>query len=170
MECSRAKNGAAIPNGQIQKRWKKLPADSLSRTQKPAVRRLVVLRPACRQTFGPVVHGILTVCWQGGPPLSRLSPQGASRGGNHGSDALPSRKFSHFTCFLPLDRPQTRLNSRWRRGSESNRRIGLLQSPALPLGYPAIRRRTLPRCSAGATKNFKKIVDKAMRERLCALP
>jgi hypothetical protein len=25
----------------------------------------------------------------------------------------------------------------WRRGSESNRRIGLLQSPALPLGYPA---------------------------------
>ena len=27
----------------------------------------------------------------------------------------------------------------WRRGSESNRRIRLLQSPALPLGYPAIR-------------------------------
>src|ERR1044071_2177579 len=25
----------------------------------------------------------------------------------------------------------------WRRGSESNRRIRLLQSPALPLGYPA---------------------------------
>ena len=27
----------------------------------------------------------------------------------------------------------------WRRGSESNRRIRLLQSPALPLGYPATR-------------------------------
>ena len=27
----------------------------------------------------------------------------------------------------------------WRRGSESNRRIRLLQSPALPLGYPAIQ-------------------------------
>lgn len=26
----------------------------------------------------------------------------------------------------------------WRHGSESNRRIGLLQSPALPLGYRAI--------------------------------
>src|SRR5690606_22482622 len=26
----------------------------------------------------------------------------------------------------------------WRRGSESNRRIRLLQSPALPLGYPAV--------------------------------
>ena len=26
----------------------------------------------------------------------------------------------------------------WRRGTESNRRMGLLQSPALPLGYPAI--------------------------------
>ena len=26
----------------------------------------------------------------------------------------------------------------WRRGSESNRRMRLLQSPALPLGYPAI--------------------------------
>jgi hypothetical protein len=25
----------------------------------------------------------------------------------------------------------------WRRGSESNRRMGLLQSPALPLGYLA---------------------------------
>ena len=25
----------------------------------------------------------------------------------------------------------------WRRGTESNRRMGLLQSPALPLGYPA---------------------------------
>ena len=31
--------------------------------------------------------------------------------------------------------------SRWRRGSESNRRMRLLQSPALPLGYPAIRNR-----------------------------
>ena len=29
----------------------------------------------------------------------------------------------------------------WRRGSESNRRIRLLQSPALPLGYPATRLR-----------------------------
>ena len=28
---------------------------------------------------------------------------------------------------------------KWRRGSESNRRIRLLQSPALPLGYPAVR-------------------------------
>ena len=28
---------------------------------------------------------------------------------------------------------------KWRRGSESNRRIRLLQSPALPLGYPAIQ-------------------------------
>ncbi len=28
-------------------------------------------------------------------------------------------------------------SSSWRRGSESNRRIRLLQSPALPLGYPA---------------------------------
>ena len=28
----------------------------------------------------------------------------------------------------------------WRRGSESNRRIRLLQSPALPLGYPAVCR------------------------------
>ena len=27
----------------------------------------------------------------------------------------------------------------WRRGSESNRRIRLLQSPALPLGYPAVK-------------------------------
>jgi hypothetical protein len=27
---------------------------------------------------------------------------------------------------------------KWRRGSESNRRMGLLQSPALPLGYPAM--------------------------------
>ena len=27
----------------------------------------------------------------------------------------------------------------WRRGSESNRRMRLLQSPALPLGYPATR-------------------------------
>ncbi len=30
----------------------------------------------------------------------------------------------------------------WRRGSESNRRMGLLQSPALPLGYPASTQRT----------------------------
>ena len=29
---------------------------------------------------------------------------------------------------------------RWRRGSESNRRMRLLQSPALPLGYPATGR------------------------------
>jgi hypothetical protein len=36
----------------------------------------------------------------------------------------------------PLEiRPQKR------RGSESNRRMGLLQSPALPLGYPAARNR-----------------------------
>lgn len=33
---------------------------------------------------------------------------------------------------IPLDFP-------WRRGGESNPRIGVLQTPALPLGYPAIR-------------------------------
>ena len=32
--------------------------------------------------------------------------------------------------------PSTR--SKERRGTESNRRMGLLQSPALPLGYPAV--------------------------------
>gem|GEM_PF-3746753 len=29
----------------------------------------------------------------------------------------------------------------WRRGSESNRRIRVLQTPALPLGYPAVKNR-----------------------------
>lgn len=33
---------------------------------------------------------------------------------------------------------------KWRRGSESNRRMGLLQSPALPLGYPAIKLKKSP--------------------------
>src|SRR5260370_19404140 len=36
--------------------------------------------------------------------------------------------------FPPSPLPATYV---WRRGSESNRRIRLLQSPALPLGYPA---------------------------------
>src|SRR2546429_1093688 len=34
-------------------------------------------------------------------------------------------------------RGNTDFQGAWRRGSESNRRIRLLQSPALPLGYPA---------------------------------
>ena len=34
--------------------------------------------------------------------------------------------------------PYTPISYNWRRGSESNRRMGLLQSPALPLGYPAV--------------------------------
>jgi hypothetical protein len=32
---------------------------------------------------------------------------------------------------------------RWRRGRESNPRIGVLQTPALPLGYPAAKERGL---------------------------
>lgn len=43
----------------------------------------------------------------------------------------------------------------WRRGSESNRRMRLLQSPALPLGYPAITARELDdTCSSGARRDF----------------
>jgi hypothetical protein len=43
----------------------------------------------------------------------------------------------------PLDprKPHKKAGFGWRRGSESNRRIQLLQSRALPLGYPAIRNR-----------------------------
>src|SRR6266545_4449940 len=40
----------------------------------------------------------------------------------------------------------------WRRGSESNRRMRLLQSPALPLGYPA----AVPKLSSLlASRKFK---------------
>jgi hypothetical protein len=41
----------------------------------------------------------------------------------------------------------------WRRGSESNRRIELLQSPALPLGYPAIIKDT-----ANSIQSLKKSI------------
>src|SRR5581483_115204 len=40
----------------------------------------------------------------------------------------------------------------WRRGSESNRRIRLLQSPALPLGYPAVRLRCEKKSVYSASK------------------
>ena len=44
----------------------------------------------------------------------------------------------------------------WRRGSESNRRMRLLQSPALPLGYPA----AVPKLSSPlAPRKFKFISD-----------
>ena len=39
----------------------------------------------------------------------------------------------------PHQKPLIYWGFRWRRRSESNRRMGLLQSPALPLGYSATR-------------------------------
>src|SRR5690349_605142 len=44
----------------------------------------------------------------------------------------PSPEHFQFLMFMFKD---------WRRGSESNRRMRLLQSPALPLGYPATQQR-----------------------------
>src|SRR5262245_56185676 len=47
------------------------------------------------------------------------------------------------TGFVCLFKSLEKNRLRWRRGSESNRRMQLLQSRALPLGYPATRS-TLP--------------------------
>ena len=46
-----------------------------------------------------------------------------------------------------------RYEPEWRRGPESNRRIGVLQTPALPLGYRAPKRWS---GSAGAIPRFWK--------------
>src|SRR5579862_1694465 len=51
----------------------------------------------------------------------------------------PLAKCRHFRRHLNTDFLQKPHKKAWRRGSESNRRIRLLQSPALPLGYPAVR-------------------------------
>ena len=50
-------------------------------------------------------------------------------------DALEFETLAALLKFRVLTKPNRK---GWRRGSESNRRIRLLQSPALPLGYPAV--------------------------------
>ena len=63
---------------------------------------------------------------------------------------------------LQRRRKKKALGVNWRCGAESNRRIGLLQSPALPLGYRTEKGVVM---YEGGEKGFKCQNEKILRER-----
>ncbi len=56
----------------------------------------------------------------------------------------------------------------WRRGSESNRRMRLLQSPALPLGYPAARNQTITNFAPRARFVFRSAAFRSIKTHFAA--
>ena len=69
--------------------------------------------------------------------IARISMFTASN--NPDAPAQTNRANSSQVRFWRIRPDSTRIRPDWRRRSESNRRMGLLQSPALPLGYSAVR-------------------------------
>ncbi len=68
----------------------------------------------------------------------------------------PRLIFMLHPCLALACQPKLGLPSEgWRRGSELNRRIRLLQSPALPLGYPAIAKIKIAESQSGTSPNWE---------------
>ena len=78
--------------------------------------------------------------------LRRLMPTRLAGSGRVTTDMLEAARIVILLALLlalacgRFPNPCRTHGSDWRRGSESNRRMRLLQSPALPLGYPATRK------------------------------